>query len=54
MARTKRQPEAVERPALPREERSQDVLRGRAAPDVPDVRAKNSGHRKKTADKWNQ
>jgi hypothetical protein len=22
--------------------------------DVPDVRAKNSGHGKKTADKWNQ
>ena len=21
---------------------------------VPDVRAKNSGHKKKTADKWNQ
>ncbi len=23
-------------------------------PDVPDVRAKSSGHGKKTADKWNQ
>ena len=22
--------------------------------DVPDPRAKNSGHKKKTADKWNQ
>ena len=24
------------------------------SPDVEDVRAKSSGHRKKTADKWNQ
>jgi hypothetical protein len=23
-------------------------------PDVPDPRAKNTGHGKKTADKWNQ
>jgi hypothetical protein len=23
-------------------------------PDVPDPRAKNSGHGKKTADRWNQ
>ena len=25
-----------------------------AEPDVPDARAKNTGHGKKTADKWNQ
>ena len=30
----------------------EDVLQG--TQDVPSVRAKNSGHGKKTADKWNQ
>jgi hypothetical protein len=37
----------------PREERPPDALRG-GAPDVLDVRAKSSGHRKKIADKWDQ
>ena len=40
------------------EGRPQDhpLVRDESAPaqDVPDVRAKNSGHGKKTADKWNQ
>jgi hypothetical protein len=52
MARKKREPGAAPRPTPPREE-PRDAFRG-GAPDVPDVRAKNSGHRKKTADKWNQ
>jgi hypothetical protein len=50
MVRKKREPE---RPEPPREEHPQEALR-RGGADVPDVRAKNSGHRKKTADKWNQ
>jgi len=49
----RRHPEKLERPeneALSREERPpQDP-----APDVMDARAKNSGHRKKTAETWNQ
>ena len=51
MARKEQQPE---RPKPPREEHPQDVFREAEAPDVPDPRAKNSGHGKKTADKWNQ
>jgi hypothetical protein len=54
MARKRREPGSADRPAPPREEQPPDEFRGRGTPDVPDVRAKNSGHRKKTADKWNQ
>jgi hypothetical protein len=54
MARKKREPESTERPAPPREERPPDELRGSRPPDIPDVRAKSTGHGKKTADKWNQ
>ena len=49
MARKKREREPGEQPAAPRE---RPGASGR--PDVPDVRAKSSGHGKKTADKWNQ
>jgi hypothetical protein len=52
MARKKREP-GSQGQAPTREKRPPDALRG-GAPDVVDVRAKNSGHRKKTADKWNQ
>jgi hypothetical protein len=41
-----------------REQRPEDAPVARedipAEHDVPDPRAKNSGHKKKTADKWNQ
>ncbi len=42
----RRHPEASEPPV--RDESPPKEL------DVPDPRAKNSGHKKKTADKWNQ
>jgi hypothetical protein len=44
----RRHPEGVERPEAP-----EDILLP-SDQDVADVRAKNSGHGKKTADKWNQ
>jgi hypothetical protein len=53
MARKKREPGSPEQPSPPREEWPADAFRG-GKPDVPDPRAKNSGHGKKTADKWNQ
>jgi hypothetical protein len=31
-----------------------DLVKADRPPDVTDPRAKNSGHGKKTADKWNQ
>jgi hypothetical protein len=31
-----------------------EVVAARTPQDVSSVRAKNSGHKKKTADKWNQ
>ena len=34
--------------------RSQGLMTAGARQDVPSVRAKSSGHGKKTADKWNQ
>jgi hypothetical protein len=34
--------------------RSQGSMSPDAPQDVPNVRAKSSGHGKKTADKWNQ
>jgi hypothetical protein len=52
MARKKRELKSAEPPfaaggkALPRG--------GSTVPGAPDVCAKNSGHGKKTADKWNQ
>jgi hypothetical protein len=46
----RRHPEQHERPPAPAE-RMRDPGR---AQDTPDPRAKNSGHGKKTADKWNQ
>jgi hypothetical protein len=33
---------------------SREVFANDTPPDVTSVRAKNSGHGKKTADKWNQ
>jgi hypothetical protein len=51
MARKKREPHAEPRASAGKV----PPQRGRnAVPDAPDVRAKSSGHRKKTADKWNQ
>ena len=44
----RRHPEPVDRP-----EAQEDILPP-SDQDVVDVRAKNSGHGKKTADKWNQ
>ena len=41
--------EPADRPQSP----EHDLLKARN-PDVLDARAKNSGHGKKTADKWNQ
>ena len=46
----RRHPEQLERPE--NEPLAADVQP--AQPDVQDPRAKSSGHRKKTADKWNQ
>lgn len=45
-------PEAPEGTSLP-DEQDPLVEQGRTQ-DVRDVRAKNTGHGKKTADKWNQ
>jgi hypothetical protein len=45
----RRHPEGLERPAPPEEE-----ILPQGDQDVASVRAKNSGHGKKTADKWNQ
>jgi hypothetical protein len=47
----RRHPEKVEQPSPSTE----DQMRKPGAPqDTLDPRAKNSGHGKKTADKWNQ
>ena len=35
-------------------DRSGDLVDARTPQDVTSVRAKSQGHRKKTADKWNQ
>ena len=35
-------------------ENPEELLRPKRTQDDFDVRAKNSGHKKKTADKWNQ
>jgi hypothetical protein len=51
MARKKREPESAEPSGSPG--KVSPPPRGSAVPDAPDVRAKGSGHRKKTADKWN-
>jgi hypothetical protein len=48
----RRHPERFEDAAISRETQSEAVEQG--PQDVPSVRAKNSGHKKKTADKWNQ
>jgi hypothetical protein len=32
----------------------QQIFDAKTPPDVTSVRAKSTGHRKKTADKWNQ
>jgi hypothetical protein len=52
MARKKRERESSESPAA-RSKVSPPRGAG-GVPDAPDVRAKSSGHGKKTADKWNQ
>ena len=41
-------------PQAPKPQRVKDTVQDERPPDVPDPRAKNSGHGKKTADKWNQ
>jgi hypothetical protein len=48
----RRHPERLEDAALNRDVQPEIVEQG--SQDVQSVRAKNSGHRKKTADKWNQ
>ena len=53
----RRHPEKFERPqdeALTRSTETQDELLEHGSQDVASVRAKSSGHGKKTADKWNQ
>lgn len=45
----RRHPEGLERP-----ETAQEEILPQGDQDVTDARAKNSGHGKKTADKWNQ
>jgi hypothetical protein len=53
----RRHPESVEQPEnapLTRSTDLQDELLEQGNQDVTSVRAKNSGHGKKTADKWNQ
>jgi hypothetical protein len=48
----RRHPERFEDAALSRDTQPEVVEQG--PQDVQSVRAKNSGHKKKTADKWNQ
>jgi hypothetical protein len=53
----RRHPEKFERPqdeSLARSTDAQDEIVEQGNQDVQSVRAKNSGHGKKTADKWNQ
>ena len=53
----RRHPEKFERPQdepLSRSTEAQDEVLQQGSQDVASVRAKNSGHGKKTADKWNQ
>jgi hypothetical protein len=47
---------SAERPgdAEPKERPWEEMLRPERTQDDFDVRAKNAGHKKKTADKWNQ
>jgi hypothetical protein len=52
MARKKQEPSSAEPPASPG--KIPPRRGGSAVPDARDLRAKSSGHRKKTADKWNQ
>jgi hypothetical protein len=48
----RRHPERLEDAALSRDAQPSVVEQG--PQDVQSVRAKNSGHKKKTADKWNR
>jgi hypothetical protein len=41
-------------PSQPRPTEPQQLIEKGTTQDVTSVRAKGSGHRKKTADKWNQ
>ena len=52
----RRHPNKPERPdhERPEENPQEEMLRPERPPDEYDVRAKSSGHGKKTADKWNQ
>ena len=52
----RRHPKQVEQPSHERtnENPHEEMLRPERPPDEYDVRAKSSGHGKKTADKWNQ
>jgi hypothetical protein len=38
----------------PKQDPGEDLARAERTPDDLSVRAKNTGHKKKTADKWNQ
>jgi hypothetical protein len=52
---TERAREALEKEQRARAEAERHQEEGADRPqDVPDPRTKSSGHRKKTADKWNQ
>jgi hypothetical protein len=52
----RRHPERVEQPqdTTPAEDPSQEMRETGRPQDTLDPRAKNTGHKKKTADKWNQ
>jgi hypothetical protein len=53
----RRHPEKLRQPeneALGRAHEAQDEILKQGPQDVTDTRAKNSGHKKKTADNWNQ
>jgi hypothetical protein len=52
----RRHPEKLEEPdhREPTETPDRELSAAERAPDDFDVRAKSTGHKKKTADKWNQ
>jgi hypothetical protein len=52
----RRHPDKLEKPGHeePKENPQEELLRPERPPDEYSVRAKSSGHGKKTADKWNQ
>ena len=52
----RRHPEKLEEPghSEPKEHPEQQAASSERMPDDLDIRAKSTGHKKKTADKWNQ